>query len=166
MLFIVSQPSEISRFDINPNTDILLCVKSSDMLQVCDLKDKFRNFYLLDLLNFTDATLDQHIVEQIHDHILRLRTSELITYDLDSSELNGAVAYAVTMIALNLRSIKPKITYIDPKGRNVQYSESEIEKRRIPTVIGWRISRIGVSAVNCGGDTASRHISCPKADMW
>ena len=129
MLFIISQPSEILRFKINPNTDSLLCVKSSDMLQVCDLKDKFRNFYLLDLLTFTDTILDQYIVEQLHDCILRVKASELVTYDLDSTGCNSAVAYAVTMLALNLRSFKPKVNYIDHNGCTRYYSESELENR-------------------------------------
>jgi hypothetical protein len=129
MLFIISQPDEISRFKINPNTDIVLCVKSNDMLQVCDLKSKFRNLYLLDLFEFTGGLLDQHIVEQLHDCILKLRTEGITTYDLDSEGLSGAVAHAVTVLALNFRSINPILHYINSYGCEVTYTESEIDQR-------------------------------------
>lgn len=39
-------------------------------------------------------------------------------------------------------------------------------KYKTHTRTGWKTSRTGVSAANCGGDTASRPTSCLKAAMW
>ena len=148
MLFIISQPDELSRFRIDASIDDLLCVKSSDILQVCGLKDKFKRLHILDLFESVEPILDQHIVEQLHNTIFKLKPQRIVTYDLDASGLNKAVSYAVTMLVLNMRSINPTIDYIEASGSSVTYTKREIEHRLFSHYYGDTVPLIDTKYFN------------------